>query len=169
MQFHKANQWFVGKDTSDYLRIVDKAMEKHALFVDNENDEEVVIATSRDGKRRDAISKQLNERIYDELIEQLDNKLYVGIRTFGLIRGYLVTGKEKFLTLGVFDQCYVLKQVVRFLQCKGFPVDLRLIGHSENSGKIQQSKDITDVDLKIINRSIAGLYENTVVLNKPNK
>ncbi len=164
-----ANQWFVGKDTSDYLRIVDKAMEKRAFFVENENDEEVVIATSREGKRRDAISKQLNERIYDELIAQLSNKLYAGIGTFGLIRGYLVAGKEKFLTLGVFDQCYVLKQIVRFLQCKGFTADLRLIGFAPQCGRIVCANNVTDVDLKIINRSIAGLYENTVVLNKPNK
>lgn len=169
LQFHNSNQWFVGKDTSDYLRIVDKAMEKRAFFVDNENDEEAVIATSREGKRKDAISKQLNEKIYDELIVQLSNKLYAGIGTFGLIRRYLVEGKEKFLTLGVFDQCYVIKAIVGFLQCKGFTVDLRLIGYSKDSGRIQQSKDVTDVDLKLINRSIAGLYENTVVLNKPNK
>lgn len=164
-----ANQWFVGKDTSDYLRIVDKAMEKRAFFADNENDEEAVIATSRDGKRRDAISKQLNEKIYYELILQLSNKLYAGIGTFGLIRRYLVEGKEKFLALGVFDQCYVLKQVVRFLQCKGFPADLRLIGFAAICGKIVCANNVTDVDLKLINRSIAGLYENTVVLNKPKK
>ena len=100
---------------------------------------------------------------------QLSNKLYAGIGTFGLIRRYLVEGKEKFLTLGVFDQCYVLKQVVRFLQCKGFPADLRLIGFAAICGKIVCANNVTDVDLKLINRSIAGLYENTVVLNKPNK
>ena len=81
----------------------------------------------------------------------------------------MLKGGETFGQLKILEQCKVLKELIGFLQCKGFSADLTAIGASGRSGVIVCDKKITKTDIALINRSPAGLYENVVVINKTNR
>ena len=169
LSFYNANQWYVDNDVSDYLRVVDKAMEDNSRSKDYNEDEAVLVIKSKISEKNRYISKEENQKVYDLIKRQLGKDLYKGIGAFGLIKSYLIKGDEKFRQLNVFEQCAVLKELVKFLQCKGMPANLTAIGESKRSGVLIQNSNITETNVALINRSPAGLYENVVIINKPYK
>ena len=92
------------------------------------------------------------------LVAQLDKDFYQGIPPFRNVKKIIDDGKGKFCELPVIDQCYVLMQILSYLQCKGSMADLQLIGGSSSSGRIRFNKDITDVDFRIYDTSPTGLF-----------
>jgi len=166
---HNANQWFISKENSDYLRLVYKALERRAELKEEENAEELLVATSRDGKRKDYVTKMLNAEIYELIENQLRKPIYGGVSTFSNVLKCMENGRQKFDGLTILEQCEVLKQLVGFMQCKGLSADLEKIGGSKNSGKIQINKVITDKNVSIVNYSPAGLYRNTIIVNRVDK
>lgn len=167
--FHNANQFYIDKKHSDYLRIVWKARERRNDFKDKLNDESIVVATSKDGKRQDTVSKELNKEIYGIIEKQLEKPLYKGASTFGNIASYVKTGRVLFDNCNIMEQCDIISELIGFLQCKGFTANLVKIGGSANSGTLKASKNITDCEVMLINYSPAGLYKKVTVINRPDK
>lgn len=169
LQFHNANQWFIREKDSDYLRIVSKAVNRSEELKDKAGQDEILVCTSRDGKRKDYVKKSQNGEIYELIYEQLGKEIYKGVTAFGSVRQIMKDGKEIFDELNNLEQCEVLIKIVAFLQCKGLNADLVKIGGSGRSGIMRTGNDVTQDEVLLINYSPAGLYKNVVVINKPDK
>ena len=128
-----------------------------------------MVATSKDGKRQDIVSKELNKEIYGIIEKQLEKPLYKGASAFGNVASYIKTGRDLFDNCNIMEQCDIISELIGFLQCKGLKANLVKIGGSANSGTILASKNITDCEVMLINYSPAGLYKKVTVINKPDK
>ena len=128
-----------------------------------------MVATSKDGKRQDIVSKELNKEIYGIIEKQLEKPLYKGASAFGNIASYVKTGRVLFDNCNIMEQCDIISELIGFLQCKGLKANLVKIGGSANSGIILASKNITECEVMLINYSPAGLYKKVTVINKPDK
>lgn len=166
---NNANQWHVDSRTSDYLRIVDKFLEMKNLFEKEKDGEEILVSSSRDGARKDTVSRKDNLLLYELIKRQLSKEIYKGLSAFETIKKYVETGKDKFSSTDLIKQCETITELVKFLQCKGLLVNLSEIGGSVKSGIMLASKKITDCEVVLYNISLTGLYKNSVVLNKPQK
>ena len=120
--------------------------------------EEFVMKTNNDGVRKLVITRQSNIEKYELLAEQIGKDFYQVLSPFRNVKKIIDEGKEKFGKLLVIDQCYVLMQILSYLQCKGATADLQLIGGSGRSGQIRFNKDITNVDFRIYDTSPTGLF-----------
>ena len=95
--------------------------------------------------------------LYLYLEEKLEDEIYTGIGYCATFRKLLTDGLEAFTALSVAKQVKVLLQILNFFQCNAQLSDLTLIGGSSLDGKLRFSKNITDVDFKIIHQSCCGL------------
>ena len=79
------------------------------------------------------------------------------LNTFGK---KLLDGREKFVLLGVEEQCEVLLQVLRLSRIGTTVANLKKIGASDGSGEMKTSKNLKASDRPaVINQSPCGLYE----------
>lgn len=134
------------------IRKIDKFLNKRKNYKD-------LKVSSIDGiEDRDLIN------LYESLSDKLNNSIY----------SYKVNNQaknikdltDKFKSLDIEDKIYLISQLLLIFQKANNGVDLRLIGLSKNTGKSRFSKKINYGELKLINQSITGLFENEVDLLK---
>ena len=114
-------------------------------------------------EKKGTISKSKNRQLYDLLCEKHLNCIYK-LRP-NPVGENLIKGKEKFDKLSILEQIYVLLQILQLSQLINQGANLELIGFSKNTGKTLTSKIISNCnEIKLINQSITGLYENEVDL-----
>lgn len=114
-------------------------------------------------EKKGTISKTKNRQLYDLLCEKHLNCIYK-LRP-NPVGENLIKGKEKFDKLSILEQIYVLLQILQLSQLINQGANLELIGFSKNTGKTLTSKIISNCnEIKLINQSITGLYENEVDL-----
>ena len=70
--------------------------------------------------------------------------------------------KEKFESLSVLEQAELIFNVIKRLSTGATLADLKLIGDSSNVGKILISKNITNLNVYLIERSFTGLFEKHI-------
>ena len=106
----------------------------------------------------DMITEELNNELYDELVEKHLNSIYK--RRPNPVGKKLKEGREKFNKLTLQQQCEVIFQVLN-LTILGVPVaDLTLVGGAKKSGTIKINKDISKCsEILLISQSITGIYE----------
>lgn len=155
---YNASQLYTDNKTDEYFKAVKKLLDMNKEVKQKPESEEFVMKTNNEGVRKLVITRQSNIEKYDLLAAQLDKDFYQGFSPFRNVKKIIVEGKEKFCELLVIDQCYVLMQILSYLQCKGATADLQLIGGSGMCGSIKFNKDITDIDFRIYDTSPTGLF-----------
>ncbi len=109
------------------------------------------------------ITKEENLAVYDCFLDKLENskynkKLSSQIATFK-------NGRERFVELSLEDQCRFLANAVVLFQCVPGDTDLSLIGGASRAGQYKMGSNITKQEnIKLINQSITGIFENVVDL-----
>lgn len=165
---NNANQLFTDNKTDEYVNALLKLIEMEAKKAVEPNEDLYIIKTNREGEIKLVVNKENNIKLYKELKDKLDdkkdnkdkknNKIYSGLTIFKTFKGYLDNGEESFISLSTLEQSKVLLQILKFLNCKGEAADISAIGGGKKC-EIKFSKDITDVDFKLIDLSPVGLTE----------
>lgn len=106
----------------------------------------------------EVITPENNIKLYDILADKHVNTVYAKrLNTFGK---KLLDGREKFVLLGVEEQCEILLQVLRLSRIGTTVANLKKIGASDGSGEMKTSKNLKASDRPaVINQSPCGLYE----------
>ena len=106
----------------------------------------------------EVITPENNIKLYDILADKHVNTVYAKrLNAFGK---KLLDGREKFVLLGVEEQCEILLQVLRLSRIGTTIANLKRIGASDGSGEMKISKNLKASDKPtIISQSVTGLYE----------
>lgn len=111
------------------------------------------------------ITNSQNEEIYDLFIRKLKNGIY-SRRPANPVKK-LEKSKTKFVDLSLEKQSLLLMQLLNLFKCKPLGANAEAIGEGNNMGKIKINKNITSFkEIKLINQSPTGLYENVIDLLK---
>lgn len=109
------------------------------------------------------ICRKSNNELYEELVKKHLNSIYS--KRPNPVGEKLLQGKEKFESLSLSEQIYVLLQILQLSQLINQGADLELLGESKKTGVMLQNKKISDKsEFKVINQSPSGLYCNEVDL-----
>lgn len=158
---HNAQQWFTDEKTDFYVK-------KIFELVENANNGKYVYLEDADGRiplkgnRKgvtDYITKEKNLELYKKIIETLNLKKFQGLSSVTSFAEKLLDKQSTFEGLTAFNQIKVLCNIVRFMKCNPECANLELLNEGKGCGKILISKNITDVDFKIIHQSPCGLIE----------
>lgn len=152
-----AVELFTDNKTDEYVKSLAEFCERNRSKLDEMQEENFIIKTNRMGEVKLNIDRNRNIKLYRFLAEKLEDKIYGGIGYCATFRKILTDGFAAFTALPVAKQAKVLLQILNFFQCNAQLSDLSLIGGSKLNGKLQPSKNITDVDFKIIHQSCCGL------------
>jgi uncharacterized protein YbcC (UPF0753/DUF2309 family) len=115
----------------------------------------------RDLQPSEDITCDDNLRLYDQLIKKLDSKIYGGLSIKGQVQT-LVEKRDKFISLSIKEQCKVIIEVLKLMQCNSATADFTLIGGGSQVGKILTAKIVTGKDIKIIYQSPTGYYKKVI-------
>ena len=159
LRAYNANQLFTDNKTDEYVNALIKLVEMDDKKAVEPNEDWYIIKTNREGEIKLVVNRDNNIKLYRMLKDKLDNKIYSGMSPFKTFRKNLENGEVTFVSLSILHQSKVLLQILKFLKCDNQTADLTLIGGKAGCGEILFSKDITDVDFKIIDLSPAGLTE----------
>ena len=107
------------------------------------------------------INAEDNLKLYDAFTEKLSSKVYKGLSISGQAKN-LINGRDKFVDLSLEEQCIVLFEILKFMQCKPGLSNIKLIGGSPNAGSILTAKAIQDKDVKMILQSPTGIYHKVI-------
>lgn len=152
--FKCANQLCISRENQMYLKKVIKYVERTKRYK-----KELEIT------EYDEITKDQNLKIYDVYLEKLKTTIYKEklssqIKTFE-------NGRDIFINLSIEEQCELLVKALNLFKCNRGSTDLKLIGGSGQSGTITMSNKIDEKsNIKIINQSPTGLFEQVVDLQK---
>jgi len=106
----------------------------------------------------DVVNTEENIKLYDILTDKHINTVYAKRpNSYGK---ELLKGREKFVALGLEDQCVALLQILQLTRIGTTDTNLELIGESKFSGKMRINKNLKASDKPaIISQSATGLYE----------
>ena len=76
---HNANEWFVDKETSDYIRIVkkyeDMIKQKIEIKDDCKFEDKIILSKpTKDGNKEISLLKDKNVKLYDNILKQLEKE-----------------------------------------------------------------------------------------------
>lgn len=106
-----------------------------------------------------------NIDIYNELYLKLKNTVYSKRPSVKKAIESLEKGKERFKELSIYNQCILLKNLLKIFTTTGEGIDLRLIGASKETSKLTILKKLSNNEKVIlINQSPTGLFERRIDL-----
>ena len=109
------------------------------------------------------VTQEALEELYDEFLHKLRNSLY-GDRLSAQIER-LEKGKEIFCSMSNERKCLTLMEILHLFQCDSQAANLKLIDGPGQAGLLKMNNDISKLeDIKIINQSITGFYEQVIDL-----
>ncbi len=163
---HNAVEWFTDNETDRYVKKLSELVEqdrKKALSEEEQREECFPAHVNRFNEVKLAIDRVGNERLYDEIVKQLEKTVYDGISGAVNFRNTIIRRRENFRALSVLEQAKTLLQIIRFLRCNAENADLSALGEKDDPegkicGALRMNKDITDVDFRIIHQSPCGLH-----------
>lgn len=113
----------------------------------------------------DEITREKNIELYDKFIDKLKNTKYKTRLSAQILT--LETKKDKFIELELNKECKVLMNVLNLFKCNSVPSDISLIEGPKSAGIIVLNSNITKLqNIKIINQSCTGLFEQVIELGK---
>ncbi len=116
----------------------------------------------------DKLSCEENIAVYDLITYKLTDTIFK--QNFDAVRKTVINGREKFVSLEIERQCYVISELLKILHANVMMGNLEEICGAKNSGKVQLNSKISEIkgvrSVKLINQSVTGLYENEVDLLK---
>ncbi|MEA4966603.1 MAG: type II CRISPR RNA-guided endonuclease Cas9, partial [Bacteroidaceae bacterium] len=145
-----AVQLIVNKDTNDYIKKIEKYLDRHNARRDKKS---IEIISEFDG-----ISKEKNEVLYKEFLLKLKETIYKR-RTNNQCEN-LINKEEKFKYLSVEEQCLVLNEIIHIFQCNVVLSNLTMINLSKSAGVLLNNKFISNSKaVFMIDQSISGLFQ----------
>lgn len=135
-----------------YLRKIIKAMEKENYDETDKYDNII-------------ITKEKNYELFKCLIDKLNNKPYSNNR-WNIVKN--IDGKEDiFKTLDIEKQCFILSEIVNWINSVKQNVNLKYLRGSEHAGTLILNKKISEYgEVVLINQSVTGMYEKCIDLLK---
>lgn len=158
---HNALQWFTDAKTDEYVKSLAKLVEKDRVgkFSDFEKkQDEIALTSNRKGVTLSA-TKTKNYLLYNEILKTLSKTTYKGLSAAESFLNKLQSKEPFFNALTTYEQIKVLLQIIRFMKCNSECSDLTLLQDGATCGKLLISKNITNVDFRIIHQSPCGLTE----------
>lgn len=109
------------------------------------------------------ITVEENFAVYDCFLDKIKNTKYG--KKLRSQEATFEKGRDIFKTLSLEDQCRFLANAVVLFQCVPGTADLTLIGGKSQAGGYTIGMNITkQKNIKLINQSITGIFENTIDL-----
>ena len=141
---------YLSNKDEEYLRKIIKAIEKA-------NYEE------RDAEGNIIITKEKNFELFKTLELKLNSKPY-NYNRWNIYK--TIEGKEDvFKELNVEKQCFVINQIIYWINSTTQNVNLKPLKGSEHAGKLALNKKITEYkEVILIHQSITGMYERKIDL-----
>ena len=109
----------------------------------------------------DKINAEDNLKLYDALIAKLSSKIFAGLKISGQAP-MLSEKRDKFIELTLENQCKILWEVLKLMQCNSSLSDFSSMGGAANAGSIFVAKNIQDQSVKMIYQSPTGYYRRVV-------
>ena len=153
IEFNNANQLYLN---NKYEKIV-KNILKYIDRCKNSNNKELPIDEHYDG-----ITKDTNLDLYNHLIYKMNNSVFA----YRPSKIGTLSNSEEFQKLTIYEQCFAINNLLELFKCVQARTDLSLINGSTNSGIIRINNKITGLNIKLINQSVTGLFEQVIDLNK---
>lgn len=153
-------QLILNKHDQKTIRKIDKFIDRKA----KDKDSKITILDNT--KTQDLID------LYDHLLQKLRNSIFANrIKNLSEV---VEAGRDLFINLDIEDKAFVVKEMLLLFQSINNGVDLSLIGNINKktkkpikaSGKTLLSKKLNYKEVKLINQSITGLFENEIDLLK---
>jgi CRISPR-associated endonuclease Csn1 len=161
----KQTQWFVDNKTTGYV----KAIEKYLAIPENiktnltQTDEYIIVSPAgKNGNREIRLTRQENIGLYDLAIKQLSKKIYNLSSTKGVLNT-LIKSRDKFVSLSLDKQASQLNEIVGYLG-GSYDIDLTLLGGAGQAGTTKINKNITDLNIKVVMQTSAGLNKKEIKL-----
>ena len=149
---HHMYQFAIDSDKASYVKDLVKYLEKC-----KESNAEVPIS------KASKFSVERNIELYNHFIERIDNSIYS--KMFSNVSTDMKTNKEKFAKMSLYNQCNVLKEVLKSFQCNAALTSFTLLCDKGNVGAIMHSKKISECSSAyLIHQSVTGLFETKVNL-----
>ena len=105
-------------------------------------------------------------KLYCLIVDKFSNTLFK--TKYEKIGNDLINGKEKFETLDIEQQFYVINEILKILHCNVVTGDLKLIGGSGQAGAVLTNSALSNIknvkSIKLINQSVTGLFEQEIEL-----
>jgi CRISPR-associated endonuclease Csn1 len=150
--YANAQQLYIPKEYIKYLTIIYRNS-------DQVKSKKISVATAEKD-----FSNDMNIEIYDLLKDKLANSIY-SKKMINQVK-YLDKGRPTFITLTKMEQCEVIKKIIVLFKCVSGNTDLSLIGAGKSVGTLLTNKKLdANISLKIINKSINGVFSKEVDLN----
>lgn len=152
--FKCAEQLVLPQESYDYFKRIDKYIERNKQ-----------LKTTLPISVLQKITKEDNLLLYDIFTDKLKNSVY-NKRLSAQVKAF-EEGRKIFISLSIEEQCQFLYNALSLFRCTPESADLKLIGGSANAGVLVLSKKSTpESNIKLINQSITGIFENVVDLSK---
>ena len=161
----KQSQWFVDNRTTGYVKTIEKylAMSEDIKLKLMQTDEYIIVSPAgKNGNREIRLTRQENIALYDLLIEQLSKKIY-NLSSIKGVLNTLISSKDKFLAQNLEEQAKQLSEIVGYIGGSYF-IDLSLIGGTGLAGATTINKNITNLDIKVVMQTSAGLTKKEIKL-----
>lgn len=130
----------------EYLRKMMKAIERDYY---NEKDKNGNII----------LTAEKNVVLYNILMKKLQGKPYSNNR-WNIYKS-MEDSEGAFQTLSMKEQCYIINQIIAWINSSIQTVDLQLIGGNKNAGQMLVNKKIMDNnEFVLIHQSVTGIYES---------
>ena len=158
---HNAQQWFTDAKTDLYVKQLVKLIEKDRegkLSLEEKQAEKIPLMSNRKGVVLYA-TREDNIAYYTLIIDRLGKRAYQGLSAVRSFAEKLISKQSLFEELTTFEQCKVLLQIVRFMECNAECADFTLLEDGATCGKLLVGKNITDVNFAVIHQSPCGLVE----------
>lgn len=141
---------YLAREDEEYLRKLFKAMEK-ANYDEKGKDDNVII------------TKEKNKALYEMLLLKLNSTPYNKNR-WNIYK--TLEGKEEvFGALTIEKQCFVIGQIICWINSATQNVNLKDLHESEHAGKIRINKKVSECnEFILIHQSITGMYERSIDL-----
>lgn len=128
-----------------YIKKIDKALDSNSFG-------EV------DDKKKPVITSEKNVAIYEWLCEKFISGIFKNKK--GALVDTVIKGREKFVSLSIEKQSYIIRQILLGFIANTNPVDLSEIGGSKKAGVAVINKNICTLsECILISQSVTGLYE----------
>ncbi|MGN0383630.1 MAG: type II CRISPR RNA-guided endonuclease Cas9 [Eubacterium sp.] len=143
---------YLSYDDEEYLRKIIKAIEK-ANYEEADKNGNVII------------TKEKNNQLFKTLALKLNRKPYNNNR-WNIYK--IIEGKEDvFEALYVEKQCFVINQIINWINSTTQNVNLKNLKGSEHAGTLALNKKISECnEFILIHQSITGMYERRIDLLK---
>ena len=116
----------------------------------------------KDKNGRNILSSEKNVELFVILRKKYETSIFKN--QMGVVGKLVKGGEEKFKTLSIEEQIFLLLQIIKNIQISE-SADLRLIGGAELSGKNMISKRISNAnEVILITQSVTGLYQAEINL-----